>query len=95
MAVCNYCNQEMLTGQGCTGAPIVIRGEAYSPIRHGDETLFCWPTPLGRRHDCRVEAGQVHHHGCDMQECPACGEQSISCGCLWAREEHEDEDGDW
>ena len=45
-----------------------------------------------RCHDCRAVPGAVHHHGCDMERCPACGEQSISCGCVWAGEEHLDED---
>jgi hypothetical protein len=27
-----------------------------------------------------------------MEACPACGRQSISCGCVWAGEEHLSED---
>jgi hypothetical protein len=27
-----------------------------------------------------------------MEMCPACGGQSISCGCVWAGEEHLAED---
>lgn len=91
MAVCDYCDHEMLTGVGCTDAPIVIRGRSYLPVRHGNEGRFGWTHRPPRCHDCRVAAGDVHHHGCDMEECPACGEQSISCGCRWAGEE---EDGD-
>jgi hypothetical protein len=38
--------------------------------------------------DCFVRPGEVHHHGCDAERCPACGNQSIASGCLWAGEEH-------
>lgn len=98
MAVCDYCQQEMLRGRGCSTAPLVIRGRTYLPIRNGEERRFGWPPLKGRCHDCGVPAGEVHHHGCDAEECPACGHQSISCGCVWAGEEAEDdgwEDDDW
>ncbi|MGH8919215.1 MAG: hypothetical protein ACRD0H_12960, partial [Actinomycetes bacterium] len=42
--------------------------------------------------DCNVLPGAVHHHGCDAERCPACRRQSISCGCVWAGEEHLGED---
>jgi hypothetical protein len=31
--------------------------------------------------DCGVEAGQVHRSGCDIEQCPYCGGQLISCIC--------------
>lgn len=48
MAACEHCNQEMLTGSGCSNAHIAIGGQSYAPILHGDENRFDWPTPLGR-----------------------------------------------
>lgn len=39
-----------------------------------------YPKPL-RCHDCRVLLGQLHHPGCDGEECPRCHGQSISCSC--------------
>ena len=32
-------------------------------------------------HDCNAKEGQLHVLGCDMEICPACGGQLISCGC--------------
>lgn len=32
-------------------------------------------------HDCGVKEGQIHEWGCDMERCPFCGWQLISCNC--------------
>jgi len=31
--------------------------------------------------DCGVAAGQYHHSGCDLEICPRCRGQAISCNC--------------
>jgi hypothetical protein len=36
--------------------------------------------------DCGVVRGGWHHPGCDLQECPACGRQMLSCGCRFDEE---------
>jgi hypothetical protein len=90
VAVCVYCDHEMLSADGCTADPIVIEGTRYEPIRYGSEDGF--KRVRRRCRDCNVLPGGVHHHGCDTERCPACEEQSISCGCLWAGEEHLAED---
>jgi len=41
-------------------------------IAHFDE-------PSGRCHDCNIKHGGYHHHGCDVERCPICGQQLISC----------------
>ena len=33
-------------------------------------------------HDCGVFYGMPHKDNCDMERCPSCGLQLISCGCL-------------
>jgi hypothetical protein len=37
--------------------------------------------PTNRCHDCDVLPGGFHHRGCDMEECPRCGHQLLSCDC--------------
>ena len=32
-------------------------------------------------HDCGARPGALHEPHCDVEQCPACGRQSISCGC--------------
>ena len=36
-------------------------------------------------HDCGIlnKEGNIHHTGCDMERCPRCDGQKISCGCSW------------
>jgi hypothetical protein len=39
--------------------------------------------------DCGVEEGKLHELGCDVERCPKCGRQLISCFCF------ADDDGHW
>ena len=34
-------------------------------------------------HDCGAMEGELHQFGCDMESCPYCGSQLISCGCCY------------
>ena len=34
-----------------------------------------------RCHDCNCKEGELHEYGCDMERCPFCGGQLISCDC--------------
>lgn len=36
-------------------------------------------------HDCGVKEGQIHQRGCDMERCPFCGNQLISCSCCYIK----------
>jgi hypothetical protein len=46
--------------------------------------------PSGRCHDCNIKHGGKHHPGCDVERCPKCEGQLISCGCLSDEEDEAD-----
>lgn len=77
MAMCNACRQEMKYGVGCTLKTLILKdGNIYSrSTEHFNE-------PDGFCHDCKAPHGEYHHLGCDVERCPRCGGQLISCDCL-------------
>lgn len=48
------------------------------PIPFGSEQRFDLP-PRSRCHDCNVQVGGYHHYECDVEECPVCHRQALSC----------------
>ena len=58
-----------------------IGGKNYLRVPYGSEKQD-WNADKQPCHDCRVIKGQLHVPGCDVEQCPACGGQSISCECL-------------
>ena len=74
---CEDCNRVMRGSQGCTRSNLrfgdgeVIRRN----VTYFDRNLHC--------HDCGIANhwGNVHHFGCDVERCPRCDGQLISCDC--------------
>jgi len=68
----------MLEAKSCDlkFSKIKIDGEIYDR----DTTYF---DVNDRCHDCGIENknGNLHHFGCDIERCPKCGGQLISCDC--------------
>ena len=87
MAVCDLCLGEMTDVASCTVDHVELRGRRWAFGRYGDE--IGWPSARGRCGDCGVVRGGLHHVGCDIQECPRCKGQFISCWCWLDDDEDE------
>jgi len=77
-ATCSACSREKLVATSCTIAEVALaNGRVLPRVR-----FF----PLdgasldGRCTDCNVGAGGLHHLGCGLELCPACGQQASICG---------------
>jgi hypothetical protein len=92
VGACPYCKREMQCRVSCNSDPILIAGEAYEP-RPWDLVNFGRPVTHPCP-DCGTPPGGVHHHGCEVERCPACRGQAITCRCRFDEEEDDDEDDD-
>ena len=84
MAVCEWCNEEMMKGCSCSANMEVEfpDGTKMPSIPYEDEEQ-AWGEVEGREcPDCGTPHGGFHHPGCDMERCPRCNGQLIGCGCL-------------
>jgi hypothetical protein len=80
-AECGSCGREMsaILG-GCGVAYAGIGGKAWARIHFGAED---YPSEVYERpcHDCNALPGQLHHVACDMERCPKCQGQMLTCAC--------------
>lgn len=90
MGVCKCCGREMLTAKGCRSLPLRVIGK--SRIRSIQRVKVGAPGSIEIRlsgelpkdfrcGDCGAKVGGYHHPGCDLEPCPICGNQLISCDC--------------
>jgi hypothetical protein len=77
VAICVDCDQEMSEADGCTVDGIVLGGRRYARAAVDPED-----SEGGRCYDCAARRGSRHHVGCDLERCPACHWQQISCRCV-------------
>lgn len=63
----------------CVLTPVTFRsGEKLNPLIFMPED----PDASARCPDCNILRGGFHHPGCDIEVCPKCSGQLISCGCV-------------
>lgn len=76
MAKCSDCNKEMKGSNSCDKPYLEIDGKKRKrDTKVRSKSANC--------HDCSIEnkEGNIHHLLCDMEICPKCGGQLITCGC--------------
>lgn len=82
-----YRGQEMVAGWheqielAQTIPTIILNGRQFNRIRYGAEQED-WGADSRSCRDCAVIKDQFHVSGCDVERCPFCGEQLISCDCV-------------
>lgn len=59
---------------------VKFKGRDISRIRYGKEKSD-WAAASTPCHDCRVLEGEFHVPSCDVEKCPVCGGQLITCDC--------------
>ena len=73
---CEDCNKNMTGSVTCTLRYIQLGDEFFERNTvYFDVNKKC--------HDCGIinKDGNIHHYGCDMERCPRCEGQMLSCGC--------------
>ena len=87
MACCEACGKEMLKAKGCAVHVYEIMDNGvwkkYKRIPYGDikDNGETFALNGYRCPDCGAKPGGYHHPGCDMETCPRCGMQMLSCDC--------------
>jgi hypothetical protein len=70
----------------------MLDGKPVPRIRYGDEQDD-WKADSIPCHDCRVLKGEFHVPTCDVEECPVCYSQLLSCDCPFDDLEDEPSEG--
>ena len=81
MSICHACGQEKKTADSCGGKIIFVGGLPFDRITFGHEHGDRWQE-FERCPECGVARGGLHHPGCDLEQCPRCGRQYITCDCV-------------
>ena len=85
--ICQRCNRDMQTVDSCIeDADEYNDGLKLTPLKF-------YPQDKSERcHDCNIGFGGYHHIRCDVEDCPRCHRQFITCNCILVGEESESRD---
>jgi hypothetical protein len=73
---------EIVAAQGLL--EIEIEGQLFPRVAYGQEPFWAEVNPTYASnpcHDCGIVAGQLHVPDCDVEQCPRCQTQLITCPC--------------
>ena len=92
MVKCKYCDREMCDADGCRTMEIEFPdGTKMQPVLFGQEPDKWYDESIPKEEvrcgDCACRLGFPHHSGCDVERCPKCGGQFISCSCYGGEDE--------
>ncbi len=76
---CDNCDQDMSSNTTITCRELWI---TFPDGKKWHKNTHHFNEPSGRCHDCNIKHGGFHHNGCDVERCPKCEGQLISCGCM-------------
>lgn len=81
MVRCRDCLCEMNSDDNITCFSVNILFDKFGKRFFRDTKYF---DKNKRCHDCNIlnKKGNMHHLGCDVERCPKCKGQLISCGCF-------------